>query len=67
MLYYSEYSNGRRYVHAYDEEKHGAPRIMGKIFPDPCYYARRRGSYPGAALRQRYAGRRFHPVEHGTR
>lgn len=27
MLYYNEYS-GRRYVRAYDEEKHGAPRIM---------------------------------------
>lgn len=30
MLYYCEYSNGRRYVRAYDEEKHGAPRIVGK-------------------------------------
>ena len=30
MLYYGEYSNGRRYVRAYDEEKHGAPRIVGK-------------------------------------
>lgn len=30
MLYYCEYSNGRRYVRAYDEEKHGAPRIAGK-------------------------------------
>ena len=29
MLYYGEYSNGRRYVRAYDEEKHGAPRIVG--------------------------------------
>lgn len=31
MLYYGEYLNGRRYVHAYDEEKHGAPRIGGKL------------------------------------
>ena len=30
MLYYGEYSNGRRYVRAYDEEKHGAPRVVGK-------------------------------------
>ena len=30
MLYYCEYSNGRRYVRAYDEAKHGAPRIAGK-------------------------------------
>ena len=30
MLYYCEHSNGRRYVRAYDEEKHGAPRIVGK-------------------------------------
>ena len=30
MLYYGEYLNGRRYVRAYDEEKHGAPRIVGK-------------------------------------
>lgn len=30
MLYYGEYSNGRRYVRAYDEEKHGALRIVGK-------------------------------------
>ena len=30
MLYCCEYSNGRRYVRAYDEEKHGAPRIVGK-------------------------------------
>lgn len=29
MLYYGEYS-GRRYVRAYDEEKHGAPRIIGE-------------------------------------
>lgn len=31
MLYYGEYSNGRRYVRAYDEEKNGAPRIVGKL------------------------------------
>ena len=30
MLYYGEYANGRRYVRAYDEEKHGAPRVAGK-------------------------------------
>ena len=30
MLYYCEHSNGLRYVRAYDEEKHGAPRIVGK-------------------------------------
>lgn len=29
MLYYCEYANGRRYVRAYDEEKRGAPRIVG--------------------------------------
>ena len=31
MLYYGEYSNGRRYVRVYDKEKHGAPRIVGKL------------------------------------
>lgn len=31
MLYYGEYSNGRRYVRVYNEEKHGAPRIVGKL------------------------------------
>ena len=30
MLYYGEYLNGRRYVRAYDEEKHGSPRVVGK-------------------------------------
>ena len=30
MLYYGEYLNGRRYVHAYDEKKHGTPRIVKK-------------------------------------
>ena len=30
MLYYGEYLNGRRYVRAYDEKKHGAPRVVGK-------------------------------------
>ena len=29
ILYYCEYSNGRRYVRAYDEKKHGEPRIVG--------------------------------------
>ena len=28
MLYYGEYSNGRRYVRAYDEEKHGKAQIV---------------------------------------
>ena len=31
MFYYNEYAHGRRYVRAYDEEKHGAPRIVGKL------------------------------------
>ena len=31
MLYYCEYANGHRYVRAYDEEKHGSPRIVGKV------------------------------------
>lgn len=31
MLYYNEYSSGRRYVRAYDEEKHGALRNAGKL------------------------------------
>lgn len=31
MLYYNEYSNVRRYVRVYDEEKNGAPRIVGKL------------------------------------
>lgn len=31
MFYYCSYSNGRRYVRAYDDEKHGAPRFAGKI------------------------------------
>lgn len=31
MLYYNEYSNGRRYVRIYDGEKHGAPRNVGKL------------------------------------
>ena len=30
MLYYGEYLSGRRYLRAYDEEKHGVPRIVGK-------------------------------------
>ena len=30
MFYYAEYENGRRYVRAYDEEKHGVPRIAEK-------------------------------------
>ena len=28
MLYYCSYSNGRRYVRAYDDKKHGAPRVV---------------------------------------
>ena len=30
ILYYCEYSNGSRYVRAYDEKKHGTPRIVKK-------------------------------------
>ena len=30
MMYYCEYSNGRRYVREYDEAKHGVPRIVKK-------------------------------------
>ena len=26
MLFYGKYENGKRYICAYDEEKHGAPR-----------------------------------------
>lgn len=28
MLFYGKYENGQRYICAYDEEKHGAPRVM---------------------------------------
>lgn len=28
MLFYGKYENGQRYVCAYDEEKHGAPRVV---------------------------------------
>lgn len=28
MFYYCSYSNGRRYVRAYDDAKYGAPRIV---------------------------------------
>lgn len=28
MLFYGKYENGRRYLCAYDEEKHGAPRVV---------------------------------------
>lgn len=28
MFYYCKYLNGRRYVRAYDDEKHGAPRVV---------------------------------------
>ena len=28
MFYYCSYSNGRRYVRAYDDTKHGVPRIV---------------------------------------
>ena len=27
MLFYGKYENGQRYICAYDEEKHGAPRV----------------------------------------
>ena len=28
MLFYGNYENGKRYICAYDEEKHGSPRII---------------------------------------
>lgn len=28
MLFYGKYENGRRYICAYDEKKHGAPRVV---------------------------------------
>ena len=28
MLFYGKYENGQRYICAYDEEKHGAPRVV---------------------------------------
>lgn len=28
MLFYGKYENGRRYICAYDEEKHGSPRVV---------------------------------------
>ena len=28
MLFYGKYENGKRYICAYDEEKHGAPRVV---------------------------------------
>lgn len=28
MLFYGKYENGRRYICAYDEEKHGTPRVV---------------------------------------
>ena len=28
MLFYGKYENGQRYICAYDEEKHGSPRVV---------------------------------------
>lgn len=28
MLFYGKYENGQRYICAYDEDKHGAPRVV---------------------------------------
>lgn len=28
MLFYGKYENGKRYICAYDEEKHGSPRVV---------------------------------------
>lgn len=28
MLFYGKYENGKRYVCAYDEKKHGSPRVV---------------------------------------
>ena len=28
MLFYGNYENGKRYICAYDEEKHGSPRVI---------------------------------------
>lgn len=28
MLFYGKYENGKRYICAYDEEKHGMPRVI---------------------------------------
>ena len=28
MLFYGKYENGKRYICEYDEEKHGAPRVV---------------------------------------
>lgn len=28
MLFYSKYENGQRYICAYEEEKHGTPRVI---------------------------------------
>lgn len=28
MKFYAKYENGQRYICAYDEEKHGAPRVV---------------------------------------
>lgn len=30
MLFYGKYENGKRYICAYDEEKHGSPRVISK-------------------------------------
>ena len=30
MLFYGNYENGKRYICAYDEEKHGTPRVQNR-------------------------------------
>nr|DAZ68011.1 MAG TPA: hypothetical protein [Caudoviricetes sp.] len=30
MLFYGNYENGKRYICAYDEKKHGAPRVISE-------------------------------------
>ena len=34
MLFYGKYENGKRYICAYDEEKHGMPRVVS---PDTVF------------------------------
>lgn len=37
MLFYGKYENGKRYICAYDEEKHGAPRVVSKNLTFICH------------------------------
>ena len=37
MLFYGKYENGKRYICAYDEEKHGMPRVVS---PDMTFLYR---------------------------